>query len=248
MSQSFSVEEFLKMIGDHLASILLRDLNTSIHFAILADESTDDGDQSQLAIFVCLIGSHHRPIEDFLGITRIAILKTTAAIMDTISNFLISKEVQPYIRFCGLNRTILLVSVAVSNILSNILCRIQSIPIAIITSLHWALFSYLKNFLHLYHLLLCSSMYESCLSTVPIRKEFFNIMQHVYELNPLKAIKACTTWLLTHGEACWTIPWFELLVDALKAIYNEKRCPDVQWVTWFLPTCLLILDLKPFRS
>ena len=102
----FAVEKFLKLIGDHLASMLLRDLNTNMDFTILADEGTDVGYRSQLAIFVRIIGSDHRPIEHFLGITRIAISKTAAAIMDIISNFLISKQIQPsYIRFCGLHGT-----------------------------------------------------------------------------------------------------------------------------------------------
>ena len=88
----FVVEKFLKLIGDHLASILLRDLNTSMDFTILADKSTDDGDRSKLAIFVHIIGSNQRPIEHFLGITRIAISKTAAAIMDIISKFLFQKK------------------------------------------------------------------------------------------------------------------------------------------------------------
>ena len=99
---TFAVGEFLKMIGNHLASILLCDLNTSMDFTKLADEITDDGDSSQLASFVRIIGSDQRPIEYFLGITRIAISKTAAAIMDIISNFLISRGIQPsYIRFCS---------------------------------------------------------------------------------------------------------------------------------------------------
>ena len=98
------LKEFLKLIDDHLA--LLRDLNTNMGFTILTDESTDDGDQSQLAIFVHIIGSDHRPNEHYLGITCIAISKTAAAIVDIISNFLFSKEIQPsYIRLCGLDGT-----------------------------------------------------------------------------------------------------------------------------------------------
>ena len=105
-SSMFAVEEFLNLIGDHLASVLLHELNTSMDFTLLADESTDDGDGSQQAIFVCIIGSDHRPIEHFLGITCIVISKTAATIMDNIRNFLISKEIQPsYIRFCGLDGT-----------------------------------------------------------------------------------------------------------------------------------------------
>ena len=145
-------------------------------FTILADKSTDDGDQSQLAIFERIIGSDHRPIEHFLGITRIAISKTAGVIMDIISNFLISKEIKPYMRFCGLDGT---------NSMSSERCGLQclikhSSPhaeyiIAAITGLHSALFIYLKNFLHSYHLILCSFLYGSCLSTVLSRKKFSTI-------------------------------------------------------------------------
>ena len=37
-TSTFAVEEFLKLIGDHLASILLPDLNTSMDFTVLAGE------------------------------------------------------------------------------------------------------------------------------------------------------------------------------------------------------------------
>ena len=59
--QSFSVEEFLKLIGDHLG-----DLNTSMDFPVFVHESADDGDQRQLAIFVCFKWKDHKPIEHFL--------------------------------------------------------------------------------------------------------------------------------------------------------------------------------------
>ena len=120
-------------------------------FTIPADEGADDGDQSQRAIFVRIIGSNHRPIEHFLGITHIAISKTAAAIMDITNNFLILKEVQPfYVRFCGLDGTNSISSerCGLHNALSNILHRMLSILIAAITGLHCALFFYLKNYLH----------------------------------------------------------------------------------------------------
>ena len=44
---TFAVEEFLKLIGDHLAFILMRDLNTSMDFTILSGQSTDDGLQTK---------------------------------------------------------------------------------------------------------------------------------------------------------------------------------------------------------
>ena len=54
-TSTFAVEEFLKLIGDHFAFILLHDLNTSMDFTILENESTNHGDQSQLANFVHII-------------------------------------------------------------------------------------------------------------------------------------------------------------------------------------------------
>ena len=103
---TFAVEEFLKLIGDHLTSILLQDLNSNMDFTILADEITDDGDRSQLAIFVRIIGCDNKPTECFLGITRVGTSKTAAAIMEIIETFLQSKEIEcSYIRFCGLDGT-----------------------------------------------------------------------------------------------------------------------------------------------
>ena len=121
------------------------------------------------------MGSNHRPIEHFLGITCIAISKTTAAIMDIISKFLISKEIQPsYIQFCGLDGT---------NSMRSERCGLQSLikhslPHAEYTNCcnHvLAVITYLKNFLHSYHLILCSFLYGSCLRTVPSRKKFSTI-------------------------------------------------------------------------
>ena len=75
------------------------------------------------------------------------------------------------------------------------------------------------------------------------RKKFSTICS---ELTGSKVIKACTTRCLTHGEA-WSriISRFEPLVDALDAIYNEKRRPDVKGVrdTLLQPQiiCMLLL-------
>ena len=87
----------MKLIGDHLASILWRDLNTIMDFTILADESIGSNHRSIIGSnHRSIIGSNHRPIEHFLGITYIAISKTAAAIMDITNNFLILKEIQPF--------------------------------------------------------------------------------------------------------------------------------------------------------
>ena len=174
-----------------LATILLHDLNASMDFTILADESTDDGDRSQLAIFVRIIESDHRPVEHFLGITCIAISKTTAAIMDIICKFLISKEMQPsYIRFCGLDGT---------NNMNSECCGLQGLikhssPHAqYINSCNHQLalcfVHLLKEFPSLVSLdTMFLSVWKLCKYST-IKKENFNDMQHVYELTPLKVIK-----------------------------------------------------------
>ena len=172
-------------------------------FRKLAGESTDDGDQSQRAIFVSIMGSDHRPIEHFLGITHIAVSKTAAAIMDIISNFLISKEIQPY-SVVWMELIPLVVNVPVCNVLSNILHRMLSISITVITGFHCALHIYLKNSLHSYHVILCSFLCGNFKYST-IKKEVFNDMQRVYELTPLKVIKSCTAQWLMYGEACWRI-------------------------------------------
>ena len=191
---------------------------------ILADKSTDDWDQSQQAIFVCIIGRNHRPIEHFLGITHIAISKTAAAIMDITSNFLISKEIQPYIQFCGLDGTN-----SISSEHGDLQCLIKhsSQHAEYINCCnHWLALCFahlLKEFPSLISLDTMLLSVWKLFKYSTIKKEIFNDIQCVYELTPLKVIKACTTWWLTHGEALWRImSQFESLVDLLDAIYNKK--------------------------
>ena len=197
--------EFLKLIGDHLASVLLRDLNTGMDFTILADESTDDGDRSQLATFVRIMGRDHRSIERFLGITRIAISKTAAVIMDIISNFLISKEIQPsYIRLCGLDGTNSMSSKrsGLQRLIKHssphaeyINCRNRRLALCFV--------HLLKEFPSLVPLDTMLLSVWKLFKYSTIKKDVFNDMQRVYELTPLKVIKACTTRWLTHGEASY---------------------------------------------
>ena len=188
-TSTFAVEEFLKLMGDHLASIMLRDLDTSMDFTIIADESTDDGDRSQLTVFVRIIGSNHRPVEHFLGITRIAISKSAAAIMDIISKFLISQEIQPYyIRFCGLDGT---------NSMSSERCGLQRLikhysPHAEYINCHnhrlaLCFIRLLKEFPSLVSLDTMLLSVWKLFKHSAIKKEVFNDMQRVYELTPIKS-------------------------------------------------------------
>ena len=153
--------------------------------------------------------------------------------MDIISKLLISKEIQPsYIRFCGLDG---------SNSMSSERCGLQRLikyysPYA--EYINWCNHRLVLRFVHLLKdfpaLLSLDTMllYVWKLFKYSIfKKEVFENMKRVYELTPLKLIKACTTGLLTHDEACWrTISLFERLLNTLDAIYNGNRCPEVKGV------------------
>ena len=96
---------------------------------------------------------------------------------DVISNFLISKGIPPsYMRFCGLDGTDSMSSerCGLHRLIKHSSPHAEYI-IAVITVLHCALFIYLKNSLHTYHLIPRSFLYGSCLSTVPSRKKFSTI-------------------------------------------------------------------------
>ena len=150
-------------------------------FTILADESTDDGDRGQLAIFV-------RIIECFLGITRVGTSKTAAAIMEIIETFLQSKEIESsYIRFCGLDGT---------NSMSSERCGLQRL---IRHSSPHSQYINCRNhrlalcFVHLLkefpRLMALDAMLLSVWKMFKyskIKNEVFADMQRVYELTPLK--------------------------------------------------------------
>ena len=61
-------QELLRVLSDFFDDKLITDLKLTCHFTILADESTDEADRVQLAIFVRYIDvTTHLPIEKCLG-------------------------------------------------------------------------------------------------------------------------------------------------------------------------------------
>ena len=52
---TFSAEQFLKAVGDFLRDQIISDLIAAVDFMILADESTDKADRSQMSIFLVLL-------------------------------------------------------------------------------------------------------------------------------------------------------------------------------------------------
>ena len=65
----FTVDEFVKICSDYMEKIFLNNIVFAGEFAILTDESTNEGGKAQLAIFVHYVNSIiHEPKEEFVCI------------------------------------------------------------------------------------------------------------------------------------------------------------------------------------
>ena len=72
---TFSAEKFLKAVGDFLSDQIITDLIAAGDFTILADESTDEADRSQMSIFVRFVDASEKKPERFLVIVKLATSK-----------------------------------------------------------------------------------------------------------------------------------------------------------------------------
>ena len=50
-----SAEQFLKAIGDYLNEQLVTDVLAAEEFSAFANESTNEGDRSNMAVFICFV-------------------------------------------------------------------------------------------------------------------------------------------------------------------------------------------------
>ena len=102
-----SVEEFFKLIGDFLHDQNITDLQLSGDSTLLADESTGEGDRSQLSVFPRYVDvSSNLPVEKFLGMVKLSTLKKAIDLHITIMELLNSKGINnSQIRFTGLDGT-----------------------------------------------------------------------------------------------------------------------------------------------
>ena len=104
-----SVEECLKVIGDFLNEKLIDDLLATGDVTVLADESTDDDNRSQMALFVHYINSStNLPVEHFMQMVKLTTSKKVVDPHKILINVLDSKGIDPskFIRFVGLDGTI----------------------------------------------------------------------------------------------------------------------------------------------
>ena len=71
-----SAEQFLKAIGDYLNKQLVTGVLAAGEFSVLADESTDEGDHSQMAVFIRFVNvTSHKVQKRFLGWLNLLSLK-----------------------------------------------------------------------------------------------------------------------------------------------------------------------------
>ena len=67
-----TAEQFLKAIGDYLNKQIVTDVPAAEEFSVLADESMDEGDRSQMAVFIHFVNvTSHNVQEGFLGVVKL---------------------------------------------------------------------------------------------------------------------------------------------------------------------------------
>ena len=240
-----SVEEYLKVIGDFLNEKLIDDLLATGDVTVLADESTDDANQSQMALFVRYIDAS----TNFMQMVKLTTSKKEVDLHEILINVLNSKGIDPskFICFVGLDGT-------------NAMSRERKVLQRLIrhTSSH-SLYINCTNRrlpLCLVHLLpkygtltkldgLLISIWKTFHFSM-IKQSVFENAQVEYDLKPPKIIKAAVTRWLTHGEACGrVISWFHPLIDALDAVYLDKGDAEAKGVRDILLDpdiiCMLLL-------
>ena len=102
-----SAEEFLKATGDYLSEQLVTDVLAAGEFSAFADESTNEGDRSNMAVFICFVNvTSHKVQERFLGVVKLAKSKKAEDLHDIIMKLLEAKGLDSsLIRFSGLDGT-----------------------------------------------------------------------------------------------------------------------------------------------
>ena len=159
------------MLRDFFDDELITDLKLTLDFTILADESTDEADRVQLAIFVRYIDvTTHLPIEKCLGVVTLAESKKAIDIHAMITDLLEKKGIEKSnIHFSGLDGTN-----AMSGEINGLQKTAQTLA-ALLISL-WKTFKFSS-----------------------IKQAVFENAQEQHDMAPLKILKAAVTRWLMHG-------------------------------------------------
>ena len=245
-----SVEDYLKVIGNFLNEKLIDDILATGDVTVLADESTDDANRSQMALFVRYIdASTNLPVEHFVQMVKLTTSKKAADLHEILINVLNSNGIDPskFIRSVGLDGTNAMSGERKG--LQRLICHTSPHSLYINCTNH-------RLALCLVHLLpkygtltkldgLLISIWKTFHFST-IKQSVFGNAQVEYDLKPPKIIKAAVTRWLTHGEACGrVISWFHPLIDALDAVYLDKGDAEAKGVRDILLDpdiiCMLLL-------
>ena len=97
----------MEAIGDYLNEQLVTNVLAAGEFSVLADESTDNGDCSQMAVFIrCVNVTSHKVQEKILGVVKLAKSKKAEGLHDIIMKLLEAKGLYSSLKpFSGLDGT-----------------------------------------------------------------------------------------------------------------------------------------------
>ena len=220
-----SAEQFLKAIGDYLNEQLVTDVLAAGEFSAFANESTNEGDRSNMAAFICFVNvTLHKVQERSLEVVKLAKSKKAEDLHD-IMKLLEAKGLDsPLIRFSGLDGT---------NAMSG---ECKGLQWLIRHASPYAQYLNCKNYrlaMCLVHLIpkyqkmteligLLISLWKT-FKYSSIKQSVFQQAQMQQDLKLLRITKTCARRWLTHDKSCiQVIVKFEPLLDALDSIFMER--------------------------
>ncbi|XP_033730344.1 uncharacterized protein LOC117319689 isoform X2 [Pecten maximus] len=237
---TYTVTEFINIIGDVMERDMLESLRAAKFFALLADESTDEQTREQLSIFAKWVNDEEKPVDHFLGIIQVE-RTDSETLANKIQQFLLAKNVNiTRCRFVGFDGTN-----AMSGEISGLQRRMRHLsPMCLYMNCrNHRLALCLRHLMKAYKLLV---QVDEMLLAIwklfhysPRRFEVLKGVQELYGEEALSPIRAATTRWLSHGKACIRfINRFQAITDTLDILYQERREPEV----YGLRNCIMQKD------
>ena len=240
------VDDFITTISTFLRNKTIRDLGTAGNFSILADESTDEANRSQLSAYVRFIDPIlHKPTEQFICVRKLSADQTAVSLMNELLNvFEVEQIDKGNLRFSGLDGTNTMsgehrgLGRRIRHISPHALylnCRNHRLALCLVH-----LLIHYPALVELDSVMLCLwKLFKN--STV--RTAVFDNAQMADEVKILRA--ALTRWL-THGKTAIRITSrFKQLIAALDTLYATRRDDDAKGIRDRLlrPTTIMMLLL-----
>ena len=87
-----SVDEFLKLINDHLEQELLNDIMSAENFSLLADKTTDMANRAVLSVYIRYLHSVNNQVKEvYLGLVEIQDSKGAETLVKKFAKFFVLK-------------------------------------------------------------------------------------------------------------------------------------------------------------